>query len=60
MKRSLQQFGNERRHNPAFDPCISNRGRECARPAEMVAQHDGYRLVVQRGRPRVRLFNRRG
>ena len=46
----------------AFEPCIPSRGTKVPDRPEWLHEikHDGYRLIVQRDGPRVRLFTRNG
>jgi ATP-dependent DNA ligase len=46
----------------AFEPCIPTRGTKVPAGPDWLHEikHDGYRLIVQRDGPRVRLFTRRG
>ena len=46
----------------AFDPCIPTRGTKVPDRPEWLHEikHDGYRLIVQRDRQRVRLWTRNG
>jgi hypothetical protein len=45
-----------------FEPCISTRGSKVPAGPDLAREikHDGYRLIVQRGGKRVRLFTRNG
>jgi bifunctional non-homologous end joining protein LigD len=46
----------------AFEPCIPSRGTKAPERPEWIHEikHDGYRLIVQKDRRRVRLFTRNG
>jgi bifunctional non-homologous end joining protein LigD len=46
----------------AFEPCIPTRGSKVPSGPDWIHEikHDGYRLIVQRGGKRIRLFTRNG
>ena len=48
--------------NSAFQPCIPSRGTTVPTGTDWVHEikHDGYRLIVQKDRQRVRLLTRNG
>jgi bifunctional non-homologous end joining protein LigD len=48
--------------NSAFEPCIPTRGTTVPAGSHWIHEikHDGYRLIVQKDRQRVRLFTRNG
>jgi len=48
--------------NSAFQPCIPTKATKVPDRPEWLHEikHDGYRLIVQRAGPRVRLFTRNG